>query len=283
MAKGRQYPADDERRRTRRVIVAMGVAAALTAGVLVLAWGPWRTGNDAHHGSDHEHLEAQHGGELASLGSHEPHDHAEAVLEPGGMIALYTLDAEAKAARPVGVQVVTAWARAEGGEEAEKVVLVPMPTPDDGAGATSRFKGRLPERLWGRRLRLTVPDLAVGTARFKPEFDALESPASASEHREEERRLYLTPGGRYTRADIEANGVKTPREKFGDAAAGHDLEPRRGSWVCPVASACSTPGFSWVIGGQPYRFCCPPCIGEFVRLAKDAPDRVRKPEEYVKR
>jgi YHS domain-containing protein len=36
-----------------------------------------------------------------------------------------------------------------------------------------------------------------------------------------------------------------------------------------------------VIGGKTYEFCCPPCIDEFVILAKEDPDRVLPPEAYV--
>jgi TIGR03009 family protein len=36
-----------------------------------------------------------------------------------------------------------------------------------------------------------------------------------------------------------------------------------------------------VIGGKTYEFCCPPCIDEFVILAKEDPDRLLPPEAYV--
>jgi YHS domain-containing protein len=40
--------------------------------------------------------------------------------------------------------------------------------------------------------------------------------------------------------------------------------------------------FTWVIGGKPYQFCCPPCVDEFLALAKKSPEKVNAPETYVK-
>jgi hypothetical protein len=36
-----------------------------------------------------------------------------------------------------------------------------------------------------------------------------------------------------------------------------------------------------VIGGKEYQFCCPPCVDEYVRKAKEKPDEVKPPESYV--
>ncbi|MBL8794198.1 MAG: hypothetical protein JNM56_09850, partial [Planctomycetia bacterium] len=41
--------------------------------------------------------------------------------------------------------------------------------------------------------------------------------------------------------------------------------------------------FTWVVGGKGYEFCCPPCVDEFVRLAKESPDEVMLPGEYIKK
>ena len=44
-----------------------------------------------------------------------------------------------------------------------------------------------------------------------------------------ERELYLTPGGIYTQADIEANGNLTASQKFKGFMAKHDMHPKPGS------------------------------------------------------
>ena len=97
-----------------------------------------------------------------------------------------------------------------------------------------------------------------------------------------ERELYQTPGGKYTWADIEANGQPMPSQKFRGFVARHDLNPRSGELLCPVTRTKANPACQWIIGGRAYQFCCPPCIDEFVRLAKERPDEVKLPEDYVK-
>jgi hypothetical protein len=100
---------------------------------------------------------------------------------------------------------------------------------------------------------------------------------------EEQRRLYLTPGGRYTAADIRANGDTLPAEKFKGVLANHHLHPAVGDRICPITDTRANPRFAWIIGGRRYLFCCPPCIDEFVQRAKTAPGSIRLPEVYVQR
>jgi hypothetical protein len=99
---------------------------------------------------------------------------------------------------------------------------------------------------------------------------------------DEERKLYLTPGGKYTEADIKANGNKTASEKFQGVTASHDLRPKAGDKLCPITLTKANPKFTWVVGGKAYEFCCPPCVDEFVQTAKEKPDEVKEPGAYVK-
>lgn len=277
---------EGDRRRARRALVALAGAAALALAVFLAAWGPWGKAPPGE-GAEHRHLEAPHGGALASLGVNDPHDHAEALLGPGGALTVYTLRPDARSPRAVGRQVLTAWLRAGRDARPARVALVPMPLPDDPPGTTSRFRGRLAEALWGRDLRVTVAELAVDGGRYRLEFAEVRSPGRPAEHEAVLRRLHLTPGGKYTLADVGANGGTTPAKKFSgheaDHGAAHDLAPERPGWLCPVTAARSEPGLAWLVGGHSYRFCCSPCIDEFVRLAKEEPGRVRPPEAYAKR
>ena len=100
---------------------------------------------------------------------------------------------------------------------------------------------------------------------------------------EGERKLYLTPGGLYTQADIEANGSLTVSQKFAKFQAAHDLNPKVGDKICPVTLTKANPKCSWIVGGKSYEFCCPPCVDEFVKLAKSNPEKVKQPDQYVKR
>lgn len=270
----------EERERARRVLIALAVAAVLVMAVVIVAWAPWERHQDRRQG-EHEHLVAPHGGTLTSLGLGEPHDHAEALLGPGGSLEVYTLRHDATTPRPIDRQLLTAWVRASVDDKPARVLLVPMPLPDDPARTTSRFKGRLGEALWGRDLlSVTVPSLAVADGRFRVEFAGVKTPGDLAAHQAGERGLFLTPGGKYGQADIEANGRTTPARKFADHEADHDLDPRTAGWLCPVASARSEPGVTWAVGGRDYRFCCSVCVDEFVQVAKDRPERIKPPEAY---
>ena len=108
-------------------------------------------------------------------------------------------------------------------------------------------------------------------------------PMPAKVANEEERKLYLTPGGLYTEADIKANGGLTASQKFQGQMASHDLKPRPGDKICPITRTKANPKFKWVVGGKTYEFCCPPCVDEFVKTAKEQPDQVKEPGEYVKK
>ncbi len=100
---------------------------------------------------------------------------------------------------------------------------------------------------------------------------------------EEERKLYLTPGGKYAEADIKASGGTTASEKFKGVKAEHDVKPKPGDRVCPVSKAKANPKLAWVVGGKEYLFCCPPCVDVFVRKGKEKPDELKPPEDYVQK
>jgi hypothetical protein len=37
-----------------------------------------------------------------------------------------------------------------------------------------------------------------------------------------------------------------------------------------------------VIDGKNYTFCCPPCIDEYVKLAKEQPEALESPDSFIK-
>jgi hypothetical protein len=129
------------------------------------------------------------------------------------------------------------------------------------------FVGLVAHRVWR--------SADVPAKRAEPEM-----PARAEEA--EEQELHLVPGGKYTRADVEANGRTVPSRKYRGFQARHEYDPRPGDRLCPVTRTKASPLCTWTVGGRVYQFCCPPCIGEFVRLAKQHPDRILPPEDYVK-
>ncbi|MBC8134689.1 MAG: hypothetical protein H8F28_02245 [Fibrella sp.] len=98
-----------------------------------------------------------------------------------------------------------------------------------------------------------------------------------------DKALFLTPGGLYTLADIEANGNASAYQKYASVVPDHDAKVKAGDQVCPISETKPNPQLTWVIGGKTYQFCCPPCIAEFVKKAKTDPKSVLAPEAYIKK
>jgi YHS domain-containing protein len=240
----------------------------------------------ASAGGEHGHKASQHGGIIVSIGADSYH--AEAVFEKGGALRLYMLGKDESKVLEIDAQPLTAYAKAEGDAEAEPVTLQPDPTPEDAKGKTSRFAARLPMPLVGKKLDVTVPSVRIGGERFRLAFQS--NPAGEGHGDmpvgvagDDERKLYLTPGGKYTADDIKANGNVTASEKFKGLKAVHNMKPRPGEPVCPITQTKANDKFAWVVGGQTYTFCCPPCVDEFVQLAKEKPNEIKEPGYYRKK
>jgi YHS domain-containing protein len=246
---------------------------------------PVQTSPSTEAPGEHAHKSGAHGGNVVEIG--RDNYHAEAVLEAGGVLRLYLLGADEARVMEVESQTLTAYARPEGGADAVALSLNSDPQPGDTAGKTSRFAGTLPKTLAGRALEVTVPSIRIVGERFRFGFTsaggAHDAGVPAKVGGAEERALYLTPGGKYSAADVRANGNAVASEKFQGEKAAHDLKARPGDPICPVTLTKANPKFTWVIGGKPYQFCCPPCVDEFVTLAKEHPEQIKDPAEYRKR
>jgi hypothetical protein len=241
-------------------------------------------GPAAPSADEHAHKPGAHGGNVVAIG--RDNYHAEAVFEAGGTVRLFTLGKDEAKVEEVDLQVLTAFARPEGAAEAVAFKILPVPQPGDAPGKTSQLVGRLPRDIAGRKVEVTVPALRIGGERFRLAFTSPEGhdegmPAKVAD--EKERQLYLTPGGKYTQADIKANGGMTASEKFQGRTSAHDAHPRRGERICPVTATKANPEFTWVVGGKTYQFCCPPCVDEFVKTAKEHPEEIKDPGDYVKK
>lgn len=236
-------------------------------------------------GEDHGHKPGEHGGILVSLGRDSYH--VEAVFEAGGKLRLYTLGKDESRVIDVDHQSLRGFVKPVGGNDAIPVTFSPEPQEGDAAGRTSQFSGSLPAELVGRPVTVTIPNIVISGERFRLGFES-----SAADHSEampdkvadaEERALYLEPGGIYTRADIEANGSVTASQKFRGLMSSHDMKPKSGDKICPITLTKANTQFSWIVDGKTYEFCCPPCVDEFVKMAKAEPDAIKEPGEYVKR
>lgn len=238
--------------------------------------------NDGEHG----HKPGAHGGIMVEIG--RDNYHAEAVFEKGGTVRLYTLGNDEAKVQEVEAQVLTAYVKPEAGTESTSVLFTAEPQAGDTEGKTSQFVGNLPRELWGQKVAVTVPSFRIAGERFRVGFTNIavahaEEGMPAALDTEAERKLYLTPGGKYTEADIKANGNMTASQKFKGVMASHDLKPKPGDKICPITLTKASPKFTWIVGGKTYEFCCPPCVDEFVKTARESPEDIKEPEAYVKK
>ena len=236
---------------------------------------------------EHAHKPGAHGGIIVPIGRDSYH--AEAIFGKDGALSLYMLGADESKVIDVENQTLAAYVKAASTAETTPIELKPSPQDGDGEGKTSRFAGTLPESFWGAPVEVTIPSIRIGADRFRLGFssvietqhgDAMMPDKVTSK---EEQDLYLTPGGIYTQADIDANGNVTASQKFAGFMSAHDMKPKAGDKICPVTMTKANPLVAWIIGGKTYEFCCPPCVDEFVEMAKTDPGSIKAPDEYVKK
>jgi hypothetical protein len=235
--------------------------------------------------AEHEHKAGAHGGFIAEIG--KDNFHAEAIFGKEGILKIYILGKDETRIQEVETQTLPAHVQADGETEGAEVELQPVPQPGDTKGKTSMFMGKLPKDYWGKAMTLTIP-ISIGGDRFRFRLTNktdghTDDPMPVSVSCEMLKDLYLTPGGKYTEADIEANGRAIARDKYKGIVSAHNMRPKSGDKVCPVTKTKSNPKFTWIIDGKPYEFCCPPCIDEFVQMAKEKPEEVKQPETYTQK
>lgn len=232
---------------------------------------------------EHPHVPGAHGGIIIPIGADSYH--AEAVVEKDGQLRLFMLGADETRINEVDLQSVKAFVKASGETDAISIDLTSAPQDGDMPGKTSQFVGSLPPSAIGRAIDVTIPNLRIGTERFRVGFTTTvqvhDSGMPAGVTGEEEMELYFSAAGKYTAADIVANGNQTASAKFKGFMSKHDMKPKPGEFICPVTFTKANPKVEWQINGKKYLFCCPPCVDEFVRMAKEEPDSVLEPEDYV--
>jgi hypothetical protein len=259
----------------------MVAGIALIAALVAIAYAAWRSNPPAAL-PDHRHDPGEHGGLIVAVG--QDHYHVEALLAEGGVFKLFTLAQDQSRVLSVPLQTITAYVRSPEMVEAVPVPLAATPQVGDPTGQTSAFEGQLPLELVGSRLLVVVPSITIGTNRYRFGFATQDTHASQMPRKvtdAAERELYLTPGGKYSAADIQANGSQTASQRYRAFRSEHDMHPQSGEQVCPITNTKSNPKCTWVVNGKRYSFCCPPCIDEFVQLAKQHPEKILEPEEYV--
>jgi YHS domain-containing protein len=276
------------------IIGAVGFAALALAVVA----GCSKTGSQDTEGKDksaakdkaegdHGHKPGQHGGTIVEIG--RDNYHAEAVFAGGGLVRLYVLAKDEAQIQEVDQQKLAAYAKAEGDTQGVEFALEPKPRPDDAKGKTSVFEGTLPESLRDKKVEVTVTAIRIQGGRFRFAFRNFSNaqhggnmPNAASN--DKMKKLFATAKGKYTEADVKANGAGvTPADKYGDDMTNHDAKPKPGDRICPISKTKANPKITWIVGGKTYQFCCTPCINEFVKTAQEKPEKIKEPDEYVKK
>ena len=245
---------------------------------------------------EHPHQAGMMGGVITSFAADRYH--AEAMIDTEGILYVYVLGADETELHPVARQTVTAYLRHQSADRSTAIVLEPSPmdtamdivTAKDATSQTTRFAGKVPDQLLDSPIYVAVPGLAIEDRAYMLRFAispqlsnhqaTLSMPEPAS--RSEAEQLYLTAGGLYTESDIIANGQVTASDKYRNFRPNHDPNPQPGDLVCPITQTKANQDCSWIIGGQVYVFCCPPCIDEFLETAKASPGEVMPPEQYRK-
>jgi hypothetical protein len=242
---------------------------------------------DTAHDSDedHSHPAGAHGGTIVSLGRESYH--VEVVVDGAGTIRLYTLGKDETRVIDIERQSLKGFVKSDDDASSTSIEFEPMPQEGDADNKTSLFVGKLPSELVGRTLGVTIPNIRIFGERFRLGFQTGQASHSDSTMpdrvaKSEETKLYLQPGGRYTAADIAANGNMTASQKFKGFRAKHDMNPKTGDAICPITHTKANPICSWVVDGKKYEFCCPPCVDEFVKMAKGSVDPLPAPDTYVK-
>lgn len=239
---------------------------------------------EGEHG--HSHANGAHGGTIVPLGRDSYH--IEPVFESEGRVSLYTLGADETRLMEIEARPVTGYVRLSSGGEAVAMEFSAAPQQGDGKDKTSRLSATLPETHRGGPVEITIPAIMIEGERFRFAFST-PAPVESSHAMpigvagDEQRKLYLEPGGAYTEADIEANGRTTAAAKFAGKMWPHDTHPKTGDPLCPITNTLANAECSWVIGGKKYEFCCPPCVDQFVILAKSDPDKILPPESYIQK
>ena len=229
--------------------------------------------------NDHTHEPGAHGGFIVSVG--RDHYHAEALFADG-QLRLYLLDQDQAKVIDIESQQIEVFIRPFGDAQARPMTLSPSPQEGDREGMASLFIGDLPADLGPKQLLIVVPSLRIQGERYRFSFATAEPHMPPKVTNEAEQELYLTPGGLYTDADIQANDSLTASAKFAGFQSAHDMHPVAGSKICPITQTAANPECTWIIDGQEYQFCCPPCVDEFLKKAKTDPESVQSAASYVK-
>ncbi len=140
-----------------------------------------KDGDHKDKGGEHGHKPGAHGGTIVSLGKDSYH--AEAVFEKDGVVRLYMLGKDEAKAQEVDVQELTGFVTVAGKTDAPvEVKFAAEPPKGTTAGKTTVFVGKLPHELHGKKVKVTINNIQVGSERFRIEFSNEKSEKGGHDH-----------------------------------------------------------------------------------------------------
>ncbi|MDX1930805.1 MAG: hypothetical protein SFV81_30050 [Pirellulaceae bacterium] len=252
-----------------------------TSGVQNASSGMAGSSSNALDTEAHPHIPGAHGGIIVPIGADSYH--AEAVVEKSGSMRLLLLGKDESRIQEVDVQPLKAYVKGADDADATAIELVATPQEGDTSGKTSQFVGQLPEAVVGKPIDVTIPNLRIGDERFRVGFSTA---AQANTHETSmpagvptgaEQNLYLTPGGKYTLADIQANGNMVASKKFKGQMSAHDMNPQKGDRICPVTLTKANPKFTWIINASPTNSVAHPASMNSCASPKNHPINLKIP------
>jgi hypothetical protein len=240
-----------------------------------------------HNHDDHDHGAGPHGGTIVELGKY----HGEFTVDHKKKEAtLYIYDGAIKKLVPLTTTKFTLSIA----KPKFQVEMKAVPQEGDPTGKSSRFVATHEEfgkeAEYGGTISGEIDGKPYVTDFIEKEHDHKDhkdgkdqKDEKGKDDKKEEKKVFLTPGGKYTAADIAANGNVLPSDKFKGIKSNHDIKPAAGDKLCPITKTKANESFQWVINGKTYEVCCPPCLEELVEMAKTNPDQLKEPGEYIKK
>ena len=263
----------------------LALGALIAVGVGAMQWLNKSASADGSPTATHRDV-AAHSAKVQSFGDNP----VEASLSPSGRLTIHFYGVKERQLEPFDADVPPEASLLVTGEDSVPIALSARPYPGEPKGMSSRFVGETETKPGAVGLMLTVPYQGrTYRVQWRPEqlppgaVEGGDAGMPAALGSDAAQKLFLTPGGGYTQADIDANGRTTASAKFGNQMSAHNSHPRPGDRICPISDTAASPKFAWIVGGKTYTFCCPPCVEEFVRKAKETPEKIKSPEEYVKK
>ena len=261
----------------RRLLTLLGCVIGVVVLFFVVRSFFWIDGVNR----EHPHEKGPHGGIVVAIDEANRHFHAEVLLEDDGRIHVFVYGKDTEHVMEVSPQLLIGQVRRQGEDSSTSLILRPAGRPGETEKKTSHFIGRLSLEMMEHRLSISFSKVEIQERSFAFQFELHERRDGKKRALDLEKAVVLAPRGKYTVSDVEATEQKAPSEKFQGVKVAHDWRSKKGDVLCPMTRAKADPRISWQVNGKIYRFCCAPCIVDFIGWAQENPVVMVAPEDLV--